>query len=47
MLDALLPDSKEFSLFVFFHGGGLVKGDRKNTEVFAKIILEFISNIEK
>lgn len=40
MLDALLPDSKEFSLFVFFHGGGLVAGDRKNTDVFAKTLCE-------
>ena len=34
-LDLFLPESEEFDLFVYFHGGGLVNGDRKGKEIFA------------
>jgi dipeptidyl aminopeptidase/acylaminoacyl peptidase len=35
-LDLFLPESEEFDLIVYFHGGGLVNGDRKGKEIFAK-----------
>ena len=37
-LDLHLPNSEEFDLFVYFHGGGLVDGSRKGVEVFAKTL---------
>ena len=37
-LDLHLPESNKFDLFVYFHGGGLVEGDRKNVEVFASTL---------
>lgn len=37
-LDLHLPESETFDLFVYFHGGGLVSGDRKGVEVFAKTL---------
>ena len=38
MLDLFLPESEEFDLFVYIHGGGLVEGGRKNVDVFAKTL---------
>lgn len=38
MLDLFLPESAEFDLFVYIHGGGLVEGGRKNVDVFAKTL---------
>ena len=35
-IDLHLPESENFDLFIYFHGGGLEAGDRKGTEVFAK-----------
>lgn len=33
VLDLLLPDAAEFPVFVYFHGGGLENGSRRNTAV--------------
>ena len=30
-LDLYLPDSEEFDVFVYFHGGGLEGGSKDNT----------------
>ena len=35
-IDLHLPESKDFDLLVYFHGGGLTSGSRKGFEVFAK-----------
>ena len=37
-LDLHLPESEEFDLFVYFHGGGLTKGRRGGVEVFAEAL---------
>ncbi|MBQ7373745.1 MAG: alpha/beta hydrolase [Clostridia bacterium] len=37
-LDLHLPESREFDLFVYFHGGGLTSGSRKGVEIFAKTL---------
>ena len=42
-IDLHLPESKDFDLFVYFHGGGLTSGSRKGVEVFAKTLAK--SNI--
>ena len=34
-LNIYLPDASEFSVFVFFHGGGLEKGNKSTAERFA------------
>lgn len=39
-LDLHLPHGDEFDLFVYFHGGGLVSGQRGGVEVFAKLLAE-------
>ncbi len=38
LLDLHLPESDEFDLFVYFHGGGLSAGKRGGVEVFAKTL---------
>ena len=40
LLDLHLPESEEFDLFVYFHGGGLVGGNRRGVEVFAETLAE-------
>ena len=37
-LDIYLPDKDSFKVFVYFHGGGLERGDRKRAEKFAEIV---------
>ena len=37
-IDLHLPESTDFDLFVYFHGGGLTSGSRKGVEVFAKTL---------
>ena len=37
-LDIHLPEGEEYDLFVYFHGGGLVKGKRGGVEVFAQAL---------
>ena len=38
-LDLYLPDNKDFDLFVYFHGGGLERGDKANhPHIFAHFI---------
>ena len=37
-IDLHLPESKDFDLLVYFHGGGLTSGSRKGFEVFAKTL---------
>ena len=39
-LDIYLPDTDVFSVFVYFHGGGLEKGDKSVGSVFADILTE-------
>ncbi|MBO5714598.1 MAG: alpha/beta hydrolase [Clostridia bacterium] len=38
VLDLHLPESEEFDLFIYFHGGGLVRGSHKSVEVFAETL---------
>jgi acetyl esterase/lipase len=38
VLDLHLPESDEFDLFIYFHGGGLYAGTHKLVEVFAKTL---------
>ena len=38
MLDLHLPESENYDLFVYFHGGGLTAGVRGGVEVFAKTL---------
>ncbi|MBQ8848792.1 MAG: alpha/beta hydrolase [Clostridia bacterium] len=35
LLDIYLPEASEFSVFVFFHGGGFTKGSKSRAEKFA------------
>lgn len=42
-MDLHLPKSKSFDLFVYFHGGGLTSGTRKDAQFFAKTLAK--SNI--
>lgn len=37
-IDFHLPESSEFDVFVYFHGGGLTAGTRKGFEVFTKTL---------
>ena len=37
-VDLYVPETGEFDLFVYFHGGGLVNGSRKDAEAFAKTL---------
>ena len=37
-LDIHLPEGEAYDLFVYFHGGGLVKGKRGGVEVFAQTL---------
>ena len=39
-LDLHLPESDTFDLFVYFHGGGLCAGNRKDCEAFTKSLAE-------
>ena len=39
-LDLHLPETDEFDLFVYFHGGGLSAGNRGGVEVFAKTLAD-------
>ena len=40
MLDLYLPDTPQFDLFVFFHGGGLERGSHKKAQIFAKTLAD-------
>ena len=40
LLDIYLPESEEFSVFVYFHGGGLKNGSKKVAERFAKYLTD-------
>ena len=35
VLDLYLPEEEDFDLFIYFHGGGLEKGDKKDASKFA------------
>ena len=37
-IDLYLPKSDNFDVFVYFHGGGLTNGSRKDAEAFAKTL---------
>lgn len=39
-LDIYLPDEKDFSVFIYFHGGGLEGGDKADGEVFAEYLVK-------
>lgn len=36
--DIYLPESEKFSVFIYFHGGGLEKGDKTSAEACAKYL---------
>ena len=38
MLDMYLPDTEGFPVFVFFHGGGLINGDRTHCQCLASYL---------
>ena len=38
MLDIYLPECDNFSVFVYFHGGGLEGGDKRSASVFAEYL---------
>ena len=40
-IDFYLPDSEEFDVFVYFHGGGLCVGNRKGNEI--KVFAPFLA----
>ena len=40
LLDIYLPEASEFSVFVFFHGGGLEKGSKAEAKRFAKYLTD-------
>ena len=40
LLDIYLPEVSEFSVFVFFHGGGLERGNKTKAERFAKYLTD-------
>lgn len=40
LLDIYLPDSDEFSVFVYFHGGGLVSRDKSDAKVLAEYLTQ-------
>lgn len=40
LLDIYLPDVSEFSVFVFFHGGGLENGSKSRAEKFARYLTD-------
>lgn len=39
-LDVYLPDGPVSSVFVYFHGGGLERGDKKKAEIFSPYLTE-------
>lgn len=39
-LDIYLPDSENFAIFVYYHGGGIESGDKANAEIFAPFLAE-------
>lgn len=38
LLDLYLPDSENFSVFIYFHGGGIEAGDKSDAERFAEYL---------
>ena len=40
LLDIYLPESEKFCVFVYFHGGGLEKGDKTDVKVFAEYLVK-------
>ena len=40
LLDIFLPEASEFSVFIFFHGGGLEKGSKADAQKFAQYLIE-------
>ena len=40
LLDIYLPDVSEFSVFVFFHGGGMERGSKGDAEKFARYLTD-------
>ena len=40
ILTAYLPDDTVSSVFVYFHGGGLVEGDKSDADIFASYLTE-------
>ena len=41
-LDLYLPDANSFDLFVYFHGGGIEKGDKR--EITVQLISEYLNS---
>ena len=40
LLDMYLPETTEFPVFVFFHGGGLEKGSKRGARFFAQYLTD-------
>ena len=40
LLDVYLPETTEFSVFVFFHGGGFYRGSKSRAENFAEYLTD-------
>ena len=40
VLDIYLPESRKFSTFIYFHGGGLESGDKKDAEILASYLVK-------
>lgn len=40
VLDLYLPESERFSVFIYFHGGGIVSGDKTDAEPIAKYLVQ-------
>ena len=40
-LDVYLPETETFSVFVFFHGGGLKRGDKSSAEIAAAYLTQY------
>lgn len=40
LLDIYLPNSESFSVFIYFHGGGLQSGDKEEARIMAEYLLD-------
>ena len=46
-LDLYLPEEEDFDLFIYFHGGGLEKGDKKDASKFAKDLTSLVKTASR
>lgn len=40
LLDIYLPDADEFPVFIYFHGGGLEKGNKSEADLYARFLAD-------